>query len=302
MFNWNDIRLFLAVAQAGSTLGAARALGLNQTTVSRRMQTLEHDLQLTLFERRTRGYRLTEDGRALLRRAEAMSTDAEALGLHAQELGRRVSGTLRISAPEVVFARLVAPILAEFHTTRPEVQIEYDSSEALLDLVDGEADIAFRACERVLDERLVGQKLCDIDWAVYCSRAYAAEHGMPAGPQDIRHHDVVAYGSTVAHRPGNIWFMSLVDGARITGHSNTVMNMTSVLKAGIGVGILTCMQGDIEPDLIRCFAPIDQIRSSLWLLTVPQKRHLPRVAAFIDTVVGSAAVRRIVAGVTGKPV
>jgi DNA-binding transcriptional LysR family regulator len=287
MFDWNDIRLFLSVARTGSTRAAAQELGLNQTTVARRMEVLEHELSLRLFDRTTRGHRLTEQGQALCETAQPMREAAEAVERRARALGRTLSGTIRITAAEVVFSHLVAPVVAEFRREHPEVQVEYDSSEGFLDLAAGEADLAFRATVAPSDERLFGQKLGEVAWAVYCSRAYAAANGMPACIGEVRNHAVVAFTGPVGRRPGDLWFMSHADPARVAGTSNTVSNVTAVLRTGAGVGCLPCFHADAEPLLVRCFPPPPEMTTAIWLLTTPERRRVPQIEAFI----GLAAAR-----------
>ena len=183
VLEWSDLRIFLAVARAGSTLKAARELAMNQTTVSRRMDALEHQLGLTLFARRRTGYCPTEHGRALIAAAAQVETAALALESEAEQLRRLVAGLIRVTAPETVFTYLLAPIVVAFRREHPEVQIEQVSSELHLDLEGGEADIAFRATEGAISEGLIGQRLPDLGWTLYCSRDYAAEHGMPTCPE-----------------------------------------------------------------------------------------------------------------------
>ncbi|EYD77160.1 transcriptional regulator, LysR family [Rubellimicrobium mesophilum DSM 19309] len=281
MFDWNDVRLFLTVARSGSTRAAAQDLGLNQTTVARRMEVLERCLGLRLFDRTTRGHRLTEQGQALCEAAQPMREAAEALSRRAEVLGRSLQGTIRVSAAEVVFSHLVAPIVAEFRREHPEVRIEYDSSEGFVDLAAGEADLAFRAMVAPDDERLVARKLADVAWAVYCSRAYAATHGMPESIEAVRAHAVVAFTGPVGERPGDLWFMSHADPAQVAGRSNTVSNLTGVLRAGIGVGCLPCFHADAEPMLLRCFPPPPEMTTAIWLLTTPERRKVPRIEAFV---------------------
>lgn len=292
MFDWDDIRLFLAVSRAGSALAAARALGLNQTTVTRRIDALEHALGLSLFERLNRGYRLTEEGRALSEAAARMAAAAEEFGSAAEAQSRQVRGTIRITAPEIIFAQLVAPIVAEYREKFPEVLFEYDSSEVLVDLVNGEADVAFRSTEQAHNERLVAQKLAEMYWTAYCSRDYAERHGMPRSPAEVQSHRVVVFGGPAAQRRGHLWFMSQVDPARIAGQSNTVLNMASVLRAGEGVGILPCLLGDQDPLLVRCFPPVPELNATLWLLTSPEKRQIPRIARFVELAVARVRARR----------
>ena len=232
MFDWNDIRLFLAVAESGSALGAARLLGLNQTTVTRRMDVLERQLGLTLFERRTMGYRLTEDGEVLLAAARPMGELANAIEAQAQRQRRSLSGTIRVTAPEVIFSYFLAPIIAEFRHRHPEVRIEYDASEYLVDLTRGAADVAVRATERPHAEGLVALKLGEVAWTAYCSPGYAEAHSLPTDPDQLSGHQVVAYSGQVAERGGNKWFMQKVDPRQIAGYSSSVANMTGILRAG----------------------------------------------------------------------
>ncbi|TNC62130.1 LysR family transcriptional regulator [Rubellimicrobium roseum] len=281
MFAWDDIRLFLAVARLGSTRAAGTELGLNQTTVARRMEVLEQDLKLRLFDRTTRGFALTDQGRALREAAGAMAEAAEGVHKRAEALARSLRGTIRVTAPEALFTHIVAPIVAEFRRNHPEVLIDWDSSEGFLDLAAGEADLAFRATIAPVDERLHGLKLSEVAWSAYCSRDYAAAHGMPCGIEDVRDHAVVAFTGAIGQRPGDRWFMSHADPARIGGSSNTVTNVASILKAGMGVGCLPCFHGDSEPTLLRCFAPPPQMMTAVWLLTTPETAKLPRIEAFI---------------------
>ena len=281
MFEWDDIRLFLAVARAGSTRAAGEALGLNQTTVARRMEGLEHALRLRLFDRTTRGFRLTDQGLALQEAAAPMAEAAECLRKRAEALGRSLRGTIRVTAPEAVFTHVVAPVVAEFRREHPEVMVDWDSSESFLDLAAGEADVAFRATNAPTDERLHGLKLSEVAWTAYCSRDYAAAHGCPASVEEIREHAVVAYTWPIGQRPGDRWFMAHADPSRVEGSSNTVTNVASILKTGAGVGCLPCFHGDAEPSLMRCFPPPPEMTTAIWLLTTPERARVPRIEAFM---------------------
>lgn len=292
MFDWNDLRLFLAVARHGSTNAAARALGLNQTTVSRRIEVLEHQLGLSLFIRTTRGYALTEQGRAILAAAEPMQAAAEALELVAGGVCRALTGTIRVTAPEIVLVQLVAPIAAEFRAQHPEVMIEYLSLDTFADLVHGEADIAFRSTEAPLDDGLVGRKVGEFGWTVYCSTDYAARHGMPASVAEVSAHPVVTLGGQAGERPGTRWLMKHVDPKSVVAVSNTVPGLGGILRTGAGVGPLPCLHGDREPGLRRCFPPPPEMRASFWLLTSEQRRNVPRIAAFTEFAARSIRARR----------
>ncbi len=290
MYEWSDIRLFLAVVRAGSTLGAAKSLGVNQTTVSRRMQMLEHQLGLTLFDRQTRGYRLTENGEALIRSAQAVRSATEHFESTAGRLARTISGVVRVTASESVANLIVIPIAAEFCALHPNARVEQVAADARLDIVHGEADLAFRVDAPPSEPSLVAQRLPDLAWSVYCGENYAKNHKPPARADQIADHDVIGYEGKIQDTDGYHWFIGLADGARITSRSNTVPNMTAVLRSGLGIGALPCFVGDTQPDLKRCFDPPPQMAAEFWLLTSREARNSPQVRAFIDF-----AVPRIVA-------
>jgi DNA-binding transcriptional LysR family regulator len=297
MYDWSDLRIFLAVARAGSTLGAARSLGLNQTTVSRRMQVLEHRLGLTLFARRSTGYALTEHGRALKAAAGRMETAALDFECEAERLRRLVSGLIRLTAPETMFTHLLAPIVAAYRHEHPKVQVEQVSSDAHCDLDKGEADIAFRATESPISETLIGQRLPDFGWTLYCSAGYAAEHGVPTSPQEIRGHSVIVYEKALAQTVRGRWIVAQADPARIVARSNTVLNMLGLLKASLGVGLLPCIEGD-SAGLLRCFEPREELAGMWWLLMTPEIQRMPEARRFAEfAVVRLRAQRKLLRGV-----
>jgi DNA-binding transcriptional LysR family regulator len=296
MYEWSDLRIFLAVIRAGSTLGAARALGMNQTTVSRRIQLLEHQLGLALFSRRSTGYALTEHGRALELAAGRMETAALAFETEAERLRRLVSGSIKVTAPETIFMHLLAPIVVAYREQYPKVQIEQVSSEAHCDLEKGEADIAFRATERPISESLIGQRLPDFGWTLYCSPAYAAKHGMPASPEEIREHSVIVYEKDLGQTARGRWIVAQAEPSRIVARSNTVINMQGLLKASLGVGLLPCIEGD-STGLLRCFEPPKELTGIWWLLMTPEVQRMPVARQFAEfAVVRLRAQRRLING------
>lgn len=280
--DWNDLKLFLTVARLGSIRAAAQALGVNQSTVNRRLDCLEHALGLTLFDITTRGHVLTVQGRALADAAAPMQDQAEVVLRMAQGLTRKLTGTLKITAPQALFKDSIAPIIAEFHHCHPHIHLSYDDSERVLDLLAGEADIAFRAGWVRPDDRFWSARACDHLWAVYCSHAYAERRGVPGGLGDLHGHDLVSLGGPVGLGQGNQWFMARLSGISIAGVAEGVNSMQKILMAGLGVGILPCVSGDQEPRLLRCFDPLPEMTSHLWVVTTPVLSRDPRVKAFTD--------------------
>ena len=282
MYDWNDLRIFLAVVRAGSALGASKSLGINHSTVNRRIQALEHALGLKLFDRQNRGHKLTGHGRTLLAGAEQVKKSAIDVQSAAERLRRTVAGVVRVTAPEALAARIIVPIAAEFQKCHPDVRVEQVAAESRLDIVHGEADVAFRVGTHPDDPRLVAQRLLDAQWTVYCSNTYAQASEYPRDPSGETSHDVVIFTGSAGNFPDDPWFLSMGGTAHVVGHSNTVPNLHAVLKSGLGIGALPCFIGDADPDLIRCFDPPPMQKSEIWLLTSQEARNSPQVRAFID--------------------
>ena len=282
MFDWNDLRYFLAVARSGSTLAAARDLHISQTTVARRVTALEQDLKLTLFDRRQAGYALTPDGEELLSHAEAVEAAADRFSQQAELHNRDVSGTVRITTEEIFAVTLLAPMLRELHELHPSILIELDAHRELRDLGAGEADIALRSTSREQPAGIVGRRLCVDDWTLYCSRDYAERCGLPTSLEDLQRHAIIGGGG------GNLWFhyrawlreLGLED--RVAMHHATSTGLLSGVRSGFGVAVLPCIVADADPDLIRCMPPRKGHGRSFWLLTHDRVRRSPRVRTVVD--------------------
>jgi len=179
MVDWNDLRYLLAVADAGSTLAAGRALRVSQTTVARRIAALEQAIGFPLFDRRQAGYVLTPTGTALIDRARSVELAATGFAEAAASLARDVSGTVRLTTEDIFANTVLAPMLRELHLLHPEIKIDLDTARELRDLGAGEADIALRSTKSSQPAGVVGRRLCVDDWTLYCSRDYAALTACP---------------------------------------------------------------------------------------------------------------------------
>ena len=281
MLEWNDLRIFLAVARAGSTLQAARGLGINQTTVSRRVHALEHAIGLTLFARRSTGYCLTEHGRMLRDAAERVEAGAHSFEQEAERLRRLDAGVIRVTAPETMFTHLLAPIMLAYRRDHPEVQIEQASSEMNLDIEGGEVDVAFRATENPISATLIAQRLPDLGWTLYCTPAYAAEHGMPRCAEEVRAHAVLVFDKGLAQTRWGRWLTAHADPARIAARSNSVTNMVGLVRASFGIGLLPCLEGD-NAGLLRCIEPPPELAGSWWILMTPEVHRIAAVRRLAD--------------------
>lgn len=283
MYEWSDLRIFLAVAREGSTLAASRLLNMNQTTVSRRIEALEHALGLALFARTTRGFALTPQGQALMTRIEAVETTAIDVATEATRLNRDLSGSIRVTSPDAIMTHAISPIMLAYRASHPEVRFESLSAEHQLNLEKGEADIAFRATNGALvGDTLIAHRLPGVKWGVYCSDAYAKVNGKPATPGDIKAHATVTYSGLAATLSASIWFMSFVQGEQVATTCNAIPNMAGALRAGLGVGLLPVMIGMSTPGLDLCFQPPVETDGAFWIVASPEAYQQPRVQSFMS--------------------
>jgi DNA-binding transcriptional LysR family regulator len=284
MLDWNDLRYFLAVARDGSTLAAARALRVSQTTVARRIGALEQALGIHLFEKRQAGYSLTPEGQELLSRAEqvekALNGFADAAAAHSRD----VSGTVKITTEEVYALTLLTPLLRELREIHPEIVIDLDMSQSVRDLGAGEADISLRSTKDGYQQPagLVGRQLCPDDWALYCSRDYAARNGVPRNRTELLTHAFIGGGGGNLWIHYQAWLQALGLESQIAMHHATSGGLLSGVRSGFGIAVLPCVVGGSDPDLIQCLAPTTDHGRILWLFTHERVRHTPRVRTVID--------------------
>jgi DNA-binding transcriptional LysR family regulator len=281
MFDWNDLKTFLAVAREGSTLGAAKVLGVNQTTVARRIEALEAAVGMRLFERGQAGTRLTEAGQELMAEAEQMEKAAAGFANRVAERQRGLAGTLRITSTEIMANLGITPGLARFRELHPDLKVEVNITDLPLDLEAGEADIAIRTGVRLTDSDLVARKIAEFDFGLYASRDYLLRRGLPRSIEDLRRHDVIAGEGTRLPLPGMAWVLGQLPGLEPAARVNATTHLLHALKAGLGVAPYGCIVADLEPDLIRCL-PIPPPRPAVWMVTRADMKDAPRVRAFTD--------------------
>jgi DNA-binding transcriptional LysR family regulator len=284
MFDWSDLRHFLAVAKHGSTLAAARALGVNQSTVHRRIDALERRIGHALVRRHPSGYQLTEFGEALLPAAQAVENAAIAVERQVQAYGNQLDGVIRLTCPEPLVSRITGSALLELFQERyPALRIEFVMSDRYLDLSKGEADIALRSGEPD-DENLVGRKIGDSIWAVYASRSYVQQHGKPQRVEDIADHAIIGFDGTLINHRAAKWFAAVAPNARIAARNNSVLGVLHAVKSGVGVAPLPTAIADMHDDLVQVLPPVQELGRGWYLLAHPDVRKTPQIRAFFDFV------------------
>ena len=293
MFEWNDLRHLIAVSRHGSTLDAAKALGVNQSTVHRRRAELENRTGLTLVKRHSSGYRLSEVGETLIGHVTSVETAVTALERQVQALKHDLKGVIRLTCPEPIVSRLAQSGLLDRFTERyPDLTVELVTSDRYLDLAKGEADVAFRSGEPV-DENLVGRKICDSIWAVYASKNYIQQHGRPASMGDLRGHAMIGFDGIMQNHRAAKWLSAAIPNVRIVNRNNSMLGTLSAVKAGIGVAPLPTTLGDAEESLVQVLPPVEELTRSWYLLSHPDLRRTPRIAAFVDHILDDIPALRM---------
>lgn len=295
MYDWNDVRSFLAVARSGSTLTASRDLKISQPTVARRVAALEDALGVTLFERRQAGYRLTEEGEALIPQAAAMEAAAQALADGAAARARRLAGTVRLTCNQVTANYHLAPILAEFRRAYPDIRVDVVVTEALLDLGRGEADVAIRATDRPEGPGVVARKLLEIPWIVYGARGYIEAHGQPRSWRDIgQGHRLVGGDAPISAIPALRWFEALAPAEAVVARANSFPALVANVQAGVGLGPMSWGVFNGDANMVPCLTLPARFSGQIWLVTHERVRGLPRVRALLDFIAAYVNARRAI--------
>jgi len=277
---WDDLQFFLLVARTGLLSAAARHLGVDATTVGRRIRRLELSLGgQALFEQSREGHRLTDAGRRLLGQVEAIERHTEAIAAGGAG-GDAVRGRLRISASEGFGTWLVAHHLGLFATRHPELTIDLAANSGFLDPSRREADVAI-LLSRPQRGPLITKKLTDYRLRLYASRAYLNKHTQIIEREDLRGHRMVGYIPDLLYSPELRYMDEVLPGLEPRLRSSSINAQYRLLASGAGVGVLPCFIGDRDP-LLTAILPSVLITRSLWLVTHQDSRHLPRNALFVD--------------------
>jgi len=280
MFAWDDAKYFLAVARHGSTLAAAKALGLSQSTVHRRVAELERVIGRNLVTRSSAGYRLTAFGEEMLPYAEEIERAANAFGERKLALDRVEIGVIRVTCPEPIMVRIIkSSLLERFYARHPGLRVEFVMSDKYIDLAKGEADVALRSGDTD-DGFLVGRKIADSIWSLYASQSYIQSHGRPQTMSDLDQHAVVGFEGPMATNRAAIWLAEIAPSAVIAARVSSVLGLVSAAKSGVAVVPMPVALGNSETDLIKLFDQVPELTRSWRILAHPDARKAPAVSAF----------------------
>ncbi|GGH17041.1 LysR family transcriptional regulator [Alsobacter metallidurans] len=288
---WDDFRLVKAIADTRSLTGAAETLGVNHSTVFRRLADIEKRVGLSLFERHRTGYGLTPAGEEMAALAERMDRDVAAFSRKLAGQALTPSGEVRVTTNDTLLVHLLMPVLANFRQNYPDIRVDMVLSNQALNLSKRDADIAVRATDSP-PETLVGRRVASIVWAVYGRRTDFPDiaAGETIEERDLYDRFWVSLGDQFGHLKAARYVRDHVPAEKVAIKINTVLGLAEAVAEGIGVGPLPCFIADRRPDLVRLTTLNPDFSAGLWLLTHPDLRASPRIRAFLDTA-GAEIVR-----------
>lgn len=277
--DWNDLRIFLAVARAGGPGGAAKTLAVDQSTIFRRLRRIEDNLGSRLFERHKSGYILTSVGATMLEHSETIERQMECLNLSVAAQDVRPEGLIRLTTTHSTAELLIAPHLQRFFETYPGIQVAFNITAQQFDLSRYQTDVAVRA---TLDppEHLIGRLLKSYTWKLYAHRNYFAKHGRPRTVQDLQQHRVILPNEEL----GQIRMMRrLSKHLKNSQHQALTANDLNFIYCAaqqeLGLALLPNYFSSNVPNLEAIDLPEVESESKLWLLVHPEMAGLARIKA-----------------------
>lgn len=279
--NLSDVRVFLAVLRAGSTLAASKTLGMAQPTVARRIEAMEHVLKLVLFERNTQGFTPTQDALALAPSAEAVEEAAKRLDATAARLASEKSRTIRITAVTDAFNPRLSAILEDFVESYGSMNFELIPSDETIDISAGDVDIAIRWTNKGIDDpSLICRNLATVTHSLFASKSYAAKSDVPHSETEMDGHKYLVLGGNLYFNTVNKWLLQRINPDQIAMTCQDFKAMETAVQMGAGIGVLPTRFMKSDDTLVHCIELPEDLGSTVWLLVNPSAYRRPEVKAF----------------------
>lgn len=282
---WDDLRYVLEVAREGSLSGAARKLGVEHSTIFRRIEQIESRLDAQLFDRQRRGYVATATGELIAEAGRAM--EQAALEAKRRVLGAdsRLHGVVRIASSEPLGVNVLTPLLRDFLQQHPDIEVELTISNRHADLLRREADIALRATDRP-NEDLVGREVATIRYALYASACQVEQQTI-----DPQQADWVGFDETVSQLRIARWMREQYPDAKVRLRADSMTSLAAAVGEGCGIGVLPCFIANLCPRLRRISPILEQPTMAIWLLAHPDVRRSARVHALMQHLMHEVPLR-----------
>ncbi len=278
MFDWNDIRFFLELSRKGRLTEVSKALKVDHTTVSRRIATLEKELDAKLFESTARGYVLTQAGEKLLPQAEAMESASATIQDDVGGENRNLTGVVRLGVPEGFGSQFLSKDMPLFRTIHPGIELEFVANDRFVSLSKREADLSITLA-RPRSGRLVSKKLTDYTLRLYASRDYLDNHPKIRNIDDLKDHNFVSYIEELVPAPEMLYLTELINNPNVTLKSSSIVFQFQAVLSGAGLGIMHCFVADEYPELVPLLEDDIEVKRTFWLNTPEDIHDLARIKA-----------------------
>jgi DNA-binding transcriptional LysR family regulator len=280
-FDWDSLQAFLAVARAGRLTVAAQQMGVDHSTLSRRVASLEASIGVQLFERRSVGFLLTPEGERLMTDAEAMESLALRINARLGDQSVGLTGTVRVGTPEGFGTYFLAPRIAKITAMHPDLEIELVANPRMFSLSKREADIAV-TMTRPSQGRVYAHKLNDYSLGLYASPQYLDTHAPISTFQDIFNHPWIGYVEDLMWSAELDYLSQISTSLTPSVRISNVISQAAAVSGGAGIGVLPCFIARIDPTLVRILPDEISLSRSYWLVTHADSHDVARVKLIAD--------------------
>ena len=279
--NWDQLKLFLAVARQGNLEGAAEQLGVHHSTVYRRLNAFEDELDARLFDRVPSGYALTVEGHELQRIAEVVEDQVLEIERKIRGSARRLAGEIRVTCTGSMLDALM-PAFRAFRQAYPGILLHLLVDERIYSLARMEADVAIRPGTPPEEPDVRIRRLTSLDGAVFGTRAYVDRFGRPESIEDLAHHRVILADESIASIGSERWIRGHAADAEVVMRCNNLTGHMAAVRAGLGLAALPCLLVEGDDEVLQLTPTVSEMGGSLWLVLHGDLRETARMRAFLD--------------------
>ncbi len=275
--NWDNLRYVLMVANKGSVAAAARELQVNRTTVLRRIDKFQENLNCRIFDRGKAGYVLTPEAEKMINAAREVENTL--FNMQRQIAGHelKLEGELRVTTTDSFMLSVLGPHLATFRQKHPHIVVDLLVTNSILDLNRRDADVAIRPTGQP-DNGLVGRRLCDVEFGIYATPEYISR----VDRSRVFRERWIGFTDSLQATPLGFWFDAKIDSGNICMRCDSFVALCVAAEAGIGLALLPCFLGDRSSLLRQLEVPVPELTTGLWILTHPDLVRSARVNAFVE--------------------
>jgi DNA-binding transcriptional LysR family regulator len=275
--NWDNLRYVLMVANKGSVAAAARELEVNRTTVLRRIDRFQENLNCRIFDRGKAGYALTPEAEKMINAAREVENTL--FNMQRQIAGHelKLEGELRVTTTDSFMLSVLGPHLASFRQKHPHIIVDLLVTNSILDLNRRDADVAIRPTGQP-DANLVGRRLCDVEFGIYATPGFLSD----VDQKHVFSERWIGFADSLMVTPIGSWFGATIDNRNVCMRCDSFVSVRVAAEVGVGFALLPRLLGDRSPLLRQAEVSVDELTTGLWILTHPDLVRSARVNAFVE--------------------